>query len=94
MKIKWTEEAKADLRRIIDRIKHENKEAAHGMAEQIRGSVRPAAHFPEGYKEGAMPGTREVVAHPNYKVVYVIEPGHIEVIAVVHTRQQWPPIAD
>ncbi|SAL88110.1 translation repressor RelE [Caballeronia choica] len=41
-----------------------------------------------------MPGTREVVAHPNYKVVYVIEPGHIEVIAVVHTRQQWPPIAD
>jgi plasmid stabilization system protein ParE len=48
LKIKRTEEAKTDLRRIINRIKHENKEAAHGMAEQIRGSVRPAAHFPEG----------------------------------------------
>jgi toxin ParE1/3/4 len=94
LKVQWTEDAKDDLRRIITRIKQDNREAAHSMAERIRESIRPAAHFPEGYKEGPIPGTREIVAHPNYKVVYVIESEYIEVIAVVHTRLQWPPIVE
>jgi toxin ParE1/3/4 len=89
--IEWTEEAKADLRRIFKYIASRNKQAAREMSKQIRQSVRPAARFPEGFHEGALPGTREIVAHPSYRVVYVVEPGRVRVIAVVHSRQKWPP---
>lgn len=36
------------------------------------------------------PGTRELVAHPNYLVVYQVGADAIEVVAVVHARQQYP----
>ncbi|MFA5663199.1 type II toxin-antitoxin system RelE/ParE family toxin [Castellaniella sp.] len=35
-------------------------------------------------------GTREIVAHPNYIIVYEVRVDHIEVMAVLHTRQEYP----
>jgi plasmid stabilization system protein ParE len=35
-------------------------------------------------------GLREVVAHPNYVVLYRVTSSYIEVAAVVHTRRQYP----
>jgi toxin ParE1/3/4 len=86
----WSDEAKADLRHILRKIRKENKQAAYDLNIDIRASVKVACRFPEGYKEGPQ-GTRVIVAHVNYKVFFTIEPDHIEVIAVVHSRQMWPP---
>ena len=35
-------------------------------------------------------GTREIVVHPNYVVVYRVTASAIEVINVLHSRQQYP----
>jgi toxin ParE1/3/4 len=37
-----------------------------------------------------VPGLREVVAHPNYVVLYRVAAACIEVVAVVHARRQFP----
>ena len=41
------------------------------------------------HQVGRLPGTREIVAHPNFIVVYQV-PDRIEVISVVHSRQNYP----
>ncbi|WP_090220109.1 type II toxin-antitoxin system RelE/ParE family toxin [Pseudomonas cedrina] len=41
------------------------------------------------FKQGRLSGTREMVVHPNYLVVYrVIE--QVEILTVLHTRQEFP----
>lgn len=39
---------------------------------------------------GRVSGTREIVAHPNYVLVYQVGDGVLEVMRVLHARQQYP----
>ncbi|GBL53588.1 hypothetical protein PCLA_01f0743 [Pseudomonas citronellolis] len=50
----------------------------------------PLAQHPYLYRHGRVPGTREVVVHPNYILVYRIDAECIEVISVLHSRQEYP----
>ncbi|WP_240488277.1 MULTISPECIES: type II toxin-antitoxin system RelE/ParE family toxin [unclassified Halomonas] len=47
------------------------------------------AEHPYLHQVGRLPGTREIVAHPNFIVIYQVT-NRIEVISVVHTRQNYP----
>ena len=42
------------------------------------------------YRSGRVPGTREIIAHPNYIVVYQVMAERIEVVSVLHARQEYP----
>jgi plasmid stabilization system protein ParE len=42
------------------------------------------------FRSGREPGTREVVAHPNYILVYRVMDDWIEVVNVIHARQRYP----
>ncbi|PLC48822.1 type II toxin-antitoxin system mRNA interferase toxin, RelE/StbE family [Pollutimonas subterranea] len=56
----------------------------------MESAVLPVAEHPYLYKPGRISGTREIVAHPNYIVVYKVTYSTIEVMNVVHARQQYP----
>lgn len=60
------------------------------MRHVIEGAVLPTAEHPYLFRPGRVPGTREVVAHPNYVVVYQVTETQVEVLAVLHTRQDYP----
>ena len=45
-------------------------------------------NFPR--RKGRVPGTRELVAHENYIVILIEDDATVEVINVVHSRQQYP----
>lgn len=45
--------------------------------------------MPYGFKHGRLSGTREMVVHPNYLVVYRVTE-RVEIVMVLHTRQEYP----
>ena len=42
------------------------------------------------YRAGREPGTREAVITPNYILLYCVTAEAVEVLNVLHTRQQYP----
>lgn len=46
------------------------------------------------YRPGRLPGTREAVVHPNYVLVYQVGSDSVEIVNVLHSRQQYPPEAE
>jgi toxin ParE1/3/4 len=42
------------------------------------------------YRSGRVPGTREAVVHPNYILVYHVTADAVEIISLVHARQEYP----
>jgi len=88
--IVWLGSAHLSLRKIINTISEESPQAAARMASRIHEAVQPTAEHPYLFRTGRVPGTREIVAHPNYVVVYRVTATRIEIIRVLHTRQEYP----
>jgi toxin ParE1/3/4 len=61
------------------------------MKRVLEMAVLPAAEHPYLYRESdRIPGLREIVAHPNYLILYRITDTAIDVVSVVHTRREFP----
>ena len=92
MKVIWSAPAEEDLDMIVEYIAKDSLQAALEMDALLRDSADGLAVFPEKGKPGRIPGTREFVAHKNYALVYVVTPGAIQVVTVLHSARQWPPV--
>lgn len=90
MRLTWSAMAYKDRLRILELIAEENPIAAEALDETFRDKARRAAQYPALYKSGRRPGTREIVVHPNYVMVYRTLVDQIEIIRILHARQQWP----
>jgi plasmid stabilization system protein ParE len=91
--ILWTEVADEDLAQIIEFIGGYNPIAAEKMWSRIRDCVLPLSQNPYLFRESERYfGCREVVAHPNYIVVYQVGRNSVNVLRVVHSRQKYPDI--
>lgn len=89
--IVWRPQSVADRERIFDRIAQDNPAAALALDDVFESKVDIAAANPDLYKRGRVKGTREIVAHPNYIIVYrEVGPQTLEVLRVLHAAQQWP----
>ena len=88
--IVWRRKARDDLAAIVGYIAARNPQAAQRMKGLIEGAVRPLAEHPYLFRQGRVPGTRELVAHPNYIVVYRVLADQVEVVSVLHARQNYP----
>ena len=86
----WRARARDSLAAIVLHISEHNPSAARRIKALIEEAVLPAATHPYLFRPGRVPGTREVVAHPNYIVVYLVAADRIEVVQVLHARQQYP----
>jgi toxin ParE1/3/4 len=88
--IVWRQSARADLAHIIAFIAERSPAAARSLKSTIESAVLPASDYPYLFRAGRVPGTHEIVAHPNYIVVYSVTASAVEIINVVHARQQYP----
>jgi addiction module RelE/StbE family toxin len=86
----WKKQARQDLLNIVKYIAQDNPDAAEELANDIETKAEKLREFPEIYKVGRKRGTRELVAHKNYIVVYQVINSQIEVLRVKHSAQQWP----
>ncbi|MBI3523675.1 MAG: type II toxin-antitoxin system RelE/ParE family toxin [Betaproteobacteria bacterium] len=90
MLVEWRPEARANLREILSYISERNLAAAFNLGEEIERATSALPQHPYLYRHGIVAGTREMVVHPNYVVVYRVTASAIEVINVLHSRQQYP----
>ena len=90
LRIFWSEDAKDDLRTILLYIATRNPPAARRLKSVIEAAVLPVARYPDLFRPGRVAGTREIVAHPNYIIVYRVSDDRIVILNVLHARQQYP----
>ena len=45
-------------------------------------------------RQGSIIGTRELIPHERYRLVYEIEEETVWILALVHTARQWPPVPE
>lgn len=86
----WRPEAASDLHTILDYISDRSELAAADLADVIEQATSQLPQHPYLYRFGRVSGTREMVVHPNYVVVYEVLSEAIEITSVLHARQQYP----
>ena len=85
----WRAEARADLLTVISYIAERNASAADRLLAAIEHVAERLPDHPYLHRSGRVTGTREAVVHPNYILVYRVA-DVIEILAVLHARQQYP----
>ena len=77
------------MRAILDFIADRNLPAAHALLFAIKTATEALPLHPYLHRPGRVAGTRQIVVHPNYIVVYRVA-ARIEIVNVLHSRQQYP----
>ena len=91
VRIVWTHAAIRDLMQIRRYIERDNSPAASSVAAQILKSVNRLVNHPKMGRVGRLSGTRElVISKTPYVVPYRAQGETIELLRVLHSRQQWP----
>ncbi|NDP59542.1 MAG: type II toxin-antitoxin system RelE/ParE family toxin [Oxalobacteraceae bacterium] len=90
MRLVWKPLALHDRERIMDHIALENPQAALDLDTLFEQKADKLIAHPEMYRAGRKRGTREMVAHPNYIVIYRIRDNTVEILRVKNTAQRWP----
>ena len=89
-RVDWTTRALHDLNGIVEYIQERNSIAAERMRALIEAAADRAGVHPYAYRSGRIPGTREVVAHPNYLIIFSVTDDAVEIRTILHARQQYP----
>ncbi|TDM07992.1 MAG: type II toxin-antitoxin system mRNA interferase toxin, RelE/StbE family [Ideonella sp. MAG2] len=90
MKIIWTPQALKDRSDIWDFISADNPIAASDLDDTFSIAVSRLAEHPLLGRHGHVEGTRELIVHPNYRLVYEMTSEVVWILALVHTARQWP----
>lgn len=86
----WRTSAAYQLDAIGDFISLRNGPAAERLVQTIHAGVERIRQFPQSGRPGRVLGTRELIAHPNYIVIYRVTEDAIIVLRVLHARQRYP----
>ena len=92
MRVVWTPEAEQDRADIWDYIADDNPLAAVRMDLLFSDTAARLASHPKMGKAGRISGTRELLPHENYRLIYEIDGETVWILALVHTARQWPPV--
>lgn len=92
MKVIWTPEAEQDRLDIWDYIATDNPPAAVRMDELFSAAAASLKAFSDKGKLGQIVGTRELIPHENYRLVYQTENDAVWILALVHVARMWPPL--
>jgi toxin ParE1/3/4 len=94
VRVVWTPEALQDRVDVWDYIAADNPRAAARMDELFSDAAARLADHPKLGRPGKIQGTRELVPHENYCLVYEISGEAVWMLALVHTARLWPLVGD
>ncbi|MEZ5755535.1 MAG: type II toxin-antitoxin system RelE/ParE family toxin [Paracoccaceae bacterium] len=86
----WTDEARQDLAAIIDYIASDNPAVADAFLDRIIERSNTLTDNPHAFRRGRLPGTREMLIHSNYILVYAVNAGAVTILRLLHSARNWP----
>lgn len=86
----WRESAREDVKQITSYIAERSLPAAERLKRTIEAVAERLPNHPLMYRPGRRSGTREAIVHPNYILVYRVSAEAVEIVNVLHARQQYP----
>lgn len=92
MKVIWTPQAVHDRSDVWDHIAADSPLAAARMDSLFSAAADRLAAHPKLGRPGKIAGTRELLAHEHYRLVYEIHGDAVWGLTLVHTARQWPPV--
>jgi len=93
MNLFWTRPARADRREIYEFIAVDSLRAARKMDLIFAEKAEFLTRFPELGRPGRVPDTRELLAHRHYFLIYRIREDAVQILRLLHTSKQWPPLS-
>jgi toxin ParE1/3/4 len=87
----WTRRASIGRAEIIDRIGRDNPAAAQALDDRFSQKSRLLIDHPHLGRPGRMGGTRELVVHPSYILIYDVTGTAVRILRVMHAARRWPP---
>ena len=94
MRVIWTPEASQDRDDVWNYIAADDPYAAAWMDELFSDVAARLATHPMLGSPGKIPGTRELIPHENYRLVYEVDDQTVWILALVHVARHWPPLRD
>lgn len=91
MELFWTPEAILDREEIYDYIEGHNPVAALALDELFLEKTSRLVDHPGLDRTGRAAGTRELIVHQNYILVYDTASDVVRVLRILHAARQWPP---
>lgn len=90
--IRWTEHAVAQLAGIIEYISLASPVYAEQTLERLIGRLDQARVFPDSGRVVPEVGRTEIreLVEPPYRLIYRLHSDVIELLSVLHSRQQFP----
>ena len=92
MRLVWTRLAREDRKAIREYIAADNPSAALDLDELLSEKAARLVDHPDIGRPGRLKGTRELVAHRNYILIYDVAVDGVRVLRVLHAARQWPPV--
>jgi len=90
MALFWTPEAIQDRETIYDHIEADNPIAALAHDELFEEKAGRLIDHPDLGRLGRVTGTRELVAHQNFMLIYDVTEDRVRILRVLHAARQWP----
>jgi len=94
VKLVWASTALADRKQIREFIARDNPAAALAFDALLSEKVAGLVDFPSLGRSGRVPGTRELVVHTNYILIYDLKASSVRALRVLHAARRWPPEAN
>lgn len=86
----WQPSAEASLDDVTDYVISWNPLAALELEKQITAAAQSLGQLPYIGRSGRVAGTRELLAHPNYWIIYRVTISAVEIVDILHTRREYP----
>ncbi len=90
MRVFWASAAEQDRNDIFDYTRQGNPLAAIQMDHLFAEWAARLAGHPLLGQAGLIPGTRELIPHENYRLVYEVQSDTVWILALVQTARTWP----
>ncbi|MDE2408226.1 MAG: type II toxin-antitoxin system RelE/ParE family toxin [Xanthomonadaceae bacterium] len=86
----WQQTARESMAALLRFVAEQNPDAARDLKIQIESAAQSLSELPYRARRGRVVDTRELLAHPNYWIIYRVTLTAVEIVEILHTRREYP----